>query len=432
MRFTSPSRRKSRRSAGILSPPEPASSKKYSARCNRPGPIKLVLTFAIIAAGLAGRSAIDKVLALRGGGELVALWAQLSSVIELAAGVALAGVGTGLAVYVTRTKSPERQRELLREALRVGLGVALPVAVLLALGASVFSGVLTGGKLAPSVLALGAAAGWLAVIPGLINGYWLGQQRRDLMLALALGSAALALAVAALAPPRLVLPLLAVTQAAPALVLFLLRPVAAKPRFRARSHPLRRYVLPGLAIGILSPASMLVARGVVGEALSWHEAGVLQSLWRVSDWICGFAAGILSVYFLPRFAAVRASPLLAHELRRAAAWTLLPALVAFAALFLVHRPLLAALYDPAFHAPDAAVGLIFAGSVARIASWIPLFALYAMRRTMAITIGELFSLPLFATLLVVMGKHLTLEITGALWLVSYSAYCAFNFWALRR
>jgi PST family polysaccharide transporter len=413
-------------------PPGPPSSKKYSARFSRPGPIKLVLTFAFIAAGLAGRSAIDKALASRGGGELVALWAQLSSVVELVAGVALAGVGTGLAVYVARTKSPERQRELLREALRIGLGVALPVAAAIAAAASVFSNVIAGGKLTPSVLALGAAAGWIAVIPGLVNGYWLGQQRRELMLALALGSAALALAVAGLAPERLVLPLLAAAQAAPALIVLLLRSAAAKPRFRARSHPLRRYVLPGLAIGILSPASMLVARGVVGESLSWHEAGVLQSLWRVSDWICGVAAGILSVYFLPRFAAVRASPLLAHELRRATAWTLLPSLVAFAALFLVHRPLLGALYDPGFRASDEAVALIFAGSAVRIASWIPLFALYATRRTTAITVGELFSLPLFAALLVALGKHMTLETAGALWLVSYTVYGAFNFWALRR
>jgi polysaccharide transporter, PST family len=372
------------------------------------------------------------VLALRGGGELVALWAQLSSVIELVAGVALAGVGTGLAVYVARTKSPARQRELLREGLRIGLGVALPVAALIALASSLVSGLLAGEKLAPPVLALGAVAGWLAVIPGLINGFWLGQQRRDLMLALALGSAALALAVAGLAPGPLILPLLAVSQAAPALVILLLRSAAAKPRFRARSHPLRRYVLPSLAIGILSPASMLVARGVVGESLSWHEAGVLQSLWRVADWICGLAGGILSVYFLPRFAALRASPLLAHEMRRAAAWTLLPSLIAFAALFAAHRPLLAALYDPAFRAPDAAVALIFAGSLARIASWIPLFALYAMRRTMAITIGELFSLPLFAALLFVLAKHMTLETTGAAWLVSYLAYLTFNFLALRR
>jgi PST family polysaccharide transporter len=372
------------------------------------------------------------VLAVRGGGELVALWAQVSSIIELVAGVALAGVGTGLAVYVARTGNPGRQRDLLREALRIGLAAALPVAAASALAASLFSDAMAGGKLSPAVLSLGAAAGWIAVIPGLVNGYWLGQQRRVLMLALALGSAATALAVAALAPASLVLQLLAISQAAPALIIFFLRPSAAKPRFRARSHPLRRYVIPGLAIGILSPASMLVARGTVGEWLSWHEAGVLQALWRVSDWICGFAGGILSVYFLPRFAAVRASPLMAQELRRAAVWTLVPSTIAFAALFLVHRPLLAALYDPAFQASDCAVALVFAGSVVRIASWIALFALYAMRRTTAITVGEFLSLPLFAALLIALGCRVSLESAGALWLVAYSAYCAFNFWALRR
>jgi len=45
----------------------------------------------------AGRSALDKLLALRGGAELVALWAQLASIIEILAGIAAAGVATGLA-----------------------------------------------------------------------------------------------------------------------------------------------------------------------------------------------------------------------------------------------------------------------------------------------------------------------------------------------
>jgi len=56
---------------------------------------------------LAGRSIVDKILALRGGAELVALWAQLSSVIEMIAGVALAGVGAGLSVLVAQTSRPD-------------------------------------------------------------------------------------------------------------------------------------------------------------------------------------------------------------------------------------------------------------------------------------------------------------------------------------
>jgi len=32
---------------------------------------------------------------------------------------------------------------------------------------------------------------------------------------------------------------------------------------------------------------------------------VLQALWRLLDWVGGFASGVLSVYFLPQLAAAR-------------------------------------------------------------------------------------------------------------------------------
>jgi len=70
---------------------------------------------------------VDKVLTLRGGAELVAFWAQLGSVVELVAGVALAGVGTGISVLVAQAGAPDRQRELLGESLKLGLAVSAPV-----------------------------------------------------------------------------------------------------------------------------------------------------------------------------------------------------------------------------------------------------------------------------------------------------------------
>jgi hypothetical protein len=93
--------------------------------------------------------------------------------------------------------------------------------------------------------------------------------------------------------------------------------------------------------------------------------------------------------------------------------------------------LLALLYDDSFQAPATAVALLFAGSLVRIASWIALYALYAALRTRAIAFGELLSLPLFALLVILAGGHLSLELLGALWLASFLAYAAFNFWALR-
>ena len=371
-------------------------------------------------------------LTLRGGAQLVALWAQLGSMLELVTGVVTAGVGAGLVVYVARSGRFERQREHLREALGIGLRVALPVALATAAAGWAFSDLLSGGKIAPMVFALAAAAGWIAIIPALVSNFWLGQQRRGLMLWLALASAAATLLASVLAPQRFILEAIVLSQALPAAVLlFLSRPGPAPERATKRPHPLRRYVLPGLAIGILSPASMLVARGAVGEALSWHEAGVLQALQRLTDWVCVFAAGYLSLHYLPRFAAARSMPALMLEMRQAAMAILLPSTAVLGALFLLHGPLLAAMYEPGVRASNAAAGLFFAGSLLRIASWIPLFALYALRRTGAITLGEFLSLPLFAALTAAAGNLLTLELAGAFWLMSYGVYGTYNLWAAR-
>lgn len=369
---------------------------------------------------------MDKALALRGGGELVALWAQLFSVIEMVSGVALAGIGAGLSVLVAQTAPLERQALLLWRALRLGLVVGIPVAVVVAATGAFFPEVLP-----PWTVALAALCGWIAIVHGMVNSYWLGQQRRDLMLALAGGSAALGIAAAIAAPRTLALELLAISCALPAVVLlFVARPGGTPPREQDRA--LQRYLVPGLAIGILSPVSMLAARGFVADAMSWHDAGVLQALWRISDWVGHLAAGVLSVLYLPRLAAADPGADFQRTLAAALRAVLLPSVVLFVVLFALHRPLLALLYDASFEVSSGAVALLFAGSVARIAAWVPLFALYAMRRTRAITFGELLSLPLFAILVGVAGDRLTLELTALFWLVAYLAYGTFNAWAMLR
>ena len=386
---------------------------------------------AVIAAGLAGRSLLDKVLAVRGGAEMVALWAQLSAVVEMVASVATSGVGAGLSVLVAQTASGVRQQLFLRRALVLGLAASAPVAIAAGIAGWSFSVVLGSPAVPSQTLVIAALVGWMAVIHGLVNSFWLGRQRRDLMLGLACSSAAIALAAAALAPRAVLFEAILISQALPAVILLLLPRYPAAPR-RADDRALERYILPGVVIGVLSPLSMLIARSAVAESLSWHESGVLQAIWRVSDWVCGLAAGVLSVLYLPRLAAAYPQAGLAPVLRDCARAVLLPSLLLFALLFAFHRPVLEGLYDESFTASPLAVGLLFAGSLMRVAAWIPLFGLYAARRTRAIAVGELLSLPLFAALAVALGDRLTLEAVGASWLAAYCVYAAFNVWALRR
>ena len=375
---------------------------------------------------------MDKVLTLRGGPELVAYWAQLGSLMELIAGVALAGVGTGISVLVAQTDDPARQRALLREAVRLGLMVSAPV-MIVGVALAIYFRREIGAGFEPPLILLAAAAGCIAVIPGMLNGYWLGRQRRALMLALVAVSALLQLAAAAFAPPARVLAAIALAQAAPALAaLFAIGPATVTAESAHDRGLLRRYIGPGLVIGVLSPLSMMAARGMVSVGMSWHEAGLLQALWRVSDWVALVAGGVMAVQFLPRLSAAWRTDGFAAVLRRAALVTLLPAAAAFAVLFVFQRPVFALLYDASFRMSDTAVALFFAGTLARIASWLPLYALYASRRTAPIMIGEFLSLPLFVALLAAYPGTLSLEAAGAMWLAAYIAYGLFNLWMVRR
>lgn len=351
-------------------------------------------------------------LALRGGAELVAAWAQLASIIELVSGAALAGVGAGVTVFVAQASNRDEQLAALRGGMRLGLAVSLAVAILIT-----------------PFAALGALVGLIMVIPGTLNAYWLGQQRRGAMLSLAAAFALLQLAAAAFAPRGVIVEALALAAALPALAGIL---VMKDMRGASLGMPLRRYVLPGLAVGILGPAALIAARAAVGEALSWHEAGVLQALWRLADWVAAIAGGILSLVFLPQLAAAPSDAHFNASLNRAAKLVLIPSAIVFAAFYAFHRPLLAILYEPGVAASDTAVALLLAGSWVRIVSWLPLFALYALRRTRAIAVGELLSLPLFGVLVVAAGDRLSLELAGGFWLAAYAAYGAFNLWAARR
>lgn len=182
----------------------------------------------------------------------------------------------------------------MKEALTIGLSVALPVALAVGAVGWAFSDQLSGGRIAPWTFVIAAAAGWVGVIPLLVSNFWLGQQRRGAMLAMAAVQALAVLTASLAAPGTAVLEWVAVIRSSPALVLLLL-PKAQAARAQSRPHPMRRYILPGLSIGVLSPLSLLLVRSTVGEALSWHDAGVLQALFRVADWVCTLAGGYLAV-----------------------------------------------------------------------------------------------------------------------------------------
>ncbi len=104
----------------------------------------VLAAFAIILIDLLSRAGLDKMLALTGGPDTVALWAQLQSVVELVSSVAGAGVLSGLTVMVAQARALHDERKLLRDALRLGLTTSLAVG----LAAPVVAAWFTRGRIA--------------------------------------------------------------------------------------------------------------------------------------------------------------------------------------------------------------------------------------------------------------------------------------------
>ena len=404
----------------------------------------VMAAFAIILIDLFGRAGLDKVLALAGGPDMVALWAQLQSVVELVSAVTMAGVLQGLTVLIAQVRQPRDERSLLRDALKLGLGTSLAVALLVVMASPELVVWLTQRKIETSLFLLAAMTGCITIVPATLNAYWLGKHLQQRMLGLALLTSSILLLVAASAWFGMSLRGLMWVQSFVLTIISIsiwryLDKLSERKPSKADDEPdtsaeyfrkLLRFVPVGLAIGIMSPVSMLLVRGMLSGTLSWSDVGFLQALWRTTEWVTATAAGVLSLIFLPRFSATFGSARFKREMVRAGVMVLIPSAFLLLLIYFNQRALLVTLYDARFVVSDQTAALFMLGSLVRIASWLFLFGLFSAHRTGMIIAGEVLSLPLYALLLLLFADGMTLERTALLYLVSYLVYLCFNAVAL--
>jgi len=399
----------------------------------------VLAAFIIILVDLLGRAGLDKVLALAGGPTMVALWAQLQSVVELVSAVTMAGVLQGLTVLITQVNTARDERSLLRDALKLGLGTSLVVALIVALASPELAAWLTRGRIGMGLFVLAASAGCISVVPATLNAYWLGKHQQQRMLGLALLSSLILLLVAGSAWFGIYLRGLIWVQTL-LLAIFglaiwhylrkLSQPKEQHEHGRENFRKLVKFVPVGLAIGIMSPVSMLLVRGMLSGSISWNDVGFLQALWRSTEWVTATAAGVLSLIFLPRFSSTYGTARFKLEMLRAGVMVLTPAACLLLLIYFNQRFMLALLYDTRFVVSDQTAALIMLGSWIRIASWVFLFGLFSAHRTGLIMAGEILSLPLYALLLWLFADGMTLERTAWLYFASYLVYLVFNAAAL--
>jgi PST family polysaccharide transporter len=385
----------------------------------------------VVMLGIAGRAATDKLLAMRGGAQAVAAYAQLSSLTDIVAGVSLAGIGVALVAAVAQAE-PHRQVAWLRASLTPCLVLSGLVALCLLPFAGLVSGnVLPTGMENLALLAL--LVGWLTVGPSLVISFLIGTQRPGWAALWTAASFVPPLAALAIDPLDSVPASLLLGQGVFGIVAtlaILLRRTAPIPWQEMRR--LIRFAPAGIAIGILSPISMLLARARIADVSGWELVAQAQTVWRINDWVQATAAGLLYIYFLPRLSAAAGPASFWREMKRAAWMVLVPAALVTTLLWIELPVLATALYRPDMAPNRSDATLILCGDWLRVVAWLFLYGLYSRHAAHAVTLGEIFSVPLFALLLWFAIQPDNLVGVGTAWAIAYLGYATFNCLALRR
>ena len=428
------------------------------------------LAVATLIIGISGRTLLDRVLSHGSGPATIALWAQLSSVIDLISAVACAGLGPGVTVLVARSRHMGTQDDILRTAVILGLACSAATLTVL-IG---FKGL--GGRLQvldePGLRGVVLMVGLLAATPALAMQTWQSQGHSVRSLMLTASTAVLAVTAASMAPTLLQFSGMALGVLAPWMVLgaaltvsvpltawycrtlpthlgrilaAMIHPLvhdranrgARGPSFAHWSHvkSLLTYLPAGLSIGLLSPLSLIAAREIMAQALGWEAVASVQAIWRCADWVAALVSGMLSLVFLPRMSraisALEPSRALRRELWAAVRWLWIPAAFVLGIMISAGPHWLVGLFGLSVVPSSTVFATFLLGEWVRMGSWIVLYALFATGAQRAIAVGELCSLPLFAGLLWLIGPDLSLHRAALAYLGAYLTYLAFNLWVIR-
>lgn len=393
---------------------------------------------AVIVISLVSRAILDKLLALQPDMGLIAYLAQAQSLYDLTAAVTLAGIGAGVTVFASRRDTDDLI--LMRDALIWGLLVTGCAAIAL-LALTPLVNFAFGREIAPTgrVGFFAIGGGFVFIVLGLFSALWTGRRERGKMILLGLAHIVpVGFAVSGLlgtVTAALVLGVQFVTLIA--LGAWLSAPVIARA-WRApagtpswRASPLKRYIVAGLSIGIMSPVSIMWSRAELAHGLSWEEVSQLQALWRASEWVTGLAGSLIAIVYLPRMAAAADRPAFLREVEYTWKFLCIPGAIALGLLWAAQDVVIPLLYTDKFIMRAAASGLFLLGDALRLASWVPLQGLFATERTKAVAIGEWLSLPLFAALLTALSVK-SLVVAGACYAATYAIYLGFNAWCIYR
>lgn len=357
---------------------------------------------------------LNKVLAVYVGPAGYAVIGQFQNLVAMVGTLASGGISTGVTKYTAEYHAdPAARQRLWRTAVTLGLVGSAAAMGLLALGRVPLSRWTLGDPTLSDVMLWLAVSVPLLVLNGLMLAILNGRKAvRAHVVATICGSLLTAASASALVLAfqlKGALVALAISQAlAFAVTAWLFRRECAVPWRqlvgrvdRPTAGKLGGFALMGVTSAVVVPLSLMLIRDGLVRQLGWHEAGLWQALWKVSETHLMLLTTTLSLYFLPRFSEIGHGPELQSEVLKGYR-LVLPLVTASALLiYLLREVLIRTLLTAEFLPLADVLGWQLLGDVLKVCSWVVGYTLVSHARVRTFVVTEVAFSALFAALTLV-------------------------------
>ena len=360
--------------------------------------LSLIATIFKISYGLI----INKLLAVYAGPAGVALVGQFQSIQQSLSGLATAGFGQGLTKYLAEFRGDtQKNGQVFSTAVKlVGL-ILLPLSIVV----FIFSGFISQILFDTYIYNLWIKGLAISIIPSALGALFvaslngLGEIRPLTMvgvLSSCMGIGLTALLVPFWGVQGVIVSLLST----PFLVLVMAAWYLKKSSYFSWSwlkekaqkddaRKLGKFTLMALASSIAIPASQIIIRNYLSDAISMDAAGIWTGMWRVSEAYLLVISMTLSVYYLPKLSGLKSAVAIKHEIRQGQ-YVILP-LVFLAALILFFMKdwVVRLLFSESFYAMRDLFAFQLIGDFIKIASWFYAYLMLAKAKVFFFFVTEI-------------------------------------------
>ncbi|KQU74861.1 MULTISPECIES: O-antigen translocase [unclassified Rhizobacter] len=337
---------------------------------------------------------LNKVLAVHLGPSGYAVIGQFQNLLAMVVAVASGSVGVGVTKYTAEyADEPERQHLVWRTAALISLvGGSCCIVVLVIARHELAQWALADPALSDVILWLAGALFLillntllLAILNGkkAVRAYVLANIAGSLLTALMAGAlvtwCGLQGALVAVATGQAVACLATVVLFAHALPQSW---SALAPAFdRQAMGRLAHFAVMSITSAVVVPLAQLLIRDGIADRLGWHDAGLWQAVWRVSDIHLMLLTTTLSLYFLPRFSEIRRNDELLAEVKSGMRLVLPLVLTSALSIYLLRGWLIPTLLTDSFLPLVDVIGWQLIGDIAKVCSWVVAYTLISRART---------------------------------------------------